>query len=122
MAGWVGKAFGASRGEGAGDHLPGLLLPCALAGRPSVRPIARDTAWRALNAVFNALELQGQVGTHCLRKIFANAVHEANHYDLPKTQKALGHRNINSTLAYLSFREEDVELAILAAASRVLAA
>ena len=37
-------------------------------------------------------------------------------------QQALGHRNINSTVAYLSFREEDVELAILAAASRVLAA
>jgi integrase len=75
-----------------------------------------------LNAVFEPLELQGQLDTHCLRKTFANAVYEANHHDLPKTQKALGHRNINSTVAYLSFREEDVELAILAAASRVLAA
>jgi integrase len=88
----------------------------------SLHPIARETAWRVLNTVFEALELQGQLGTHCLRKTFANAVYEANHHDLPKTQQALGHRNINSTVAYLSFREEDVELAILAAASRVLAA
>jgi integrase len=40
------------------------------------------------------------LGTYCLRKTFANAVYEANHHDLPKTQKALGHRNINSTVAY----------------------
>jgi len=75
-----------------------------------------------LNAVFETLELQGRLGTHCLRTIFANTVYEANHHDLPKTQKALGHRNLNSTVAYVSFLEEDVELAILAAASRVLAA
>jgi integrase len=86
------------------------------------RAISREQAWRVLTAVFAANELQGRLGTHCLRKTFANNVYEANHHDLPKTQKALGHRNINSTVAYLSFREEDVELAILAAASRTLAA
>jgi len=40
------------------------------------------------------------LGTYCLRKTFANAVYEANHHDLPKTQHALGYRNINSTVAY----------------------
>jgi integrase len=86
------------------------------------RPISRVQAWRILDAAFEANGLQGKLGTHCLRKTFANAVYEANHHDLPRTQKALGHRNINSTVAYLSFREEDVELAILAAAARTLAA
>jgi len=30
-----------------------------------------------------------------------------------KTQRALGHRNINSTVQYLSFREEEIDEAIL---------
>jgi hypothetical protein len=32
-----------------------------------------------------------------------------------EVQRAMGHRNINSTVAYLSFREEDIADAILAA-------
>jgi hypothetical protein len=34
---------------------------------------------------------------------------------LVKVQRAMGHWNINSTVAYLSFREEDVVDAVLAA-------
>jgi site-specific recombinase XerD len=32
-----------------------------------------------------------------------------------KTQRALGHKNINSTVIYLSFRQEKIDAAILAA-------
>jgi hypothetical protein len=35
--------------------------------------------------------------------------------DLVKVQRAMGHHNINSTVAYLSFREEEIADAILAA-------
>jgi hypothetical protein len=34
--------------------------------------------------------------------------------DIFRTQRALGHRNINSTVQYLSFREADIDRAILA--------
>ena len=34
---------------------------------------------------------------------------------LVKTQRALGHKDINSTVAYLSFREEEIDAAVLAA-------
>jgi hypothetical protein len=33
--------------------------------------------------------------------------------DIFKIQKAMGHININSTVTYLSFNEEDIEKAIM---------
>lgn len=54
------------------------------------------------------------MGTHALWKTFANKVYTRLQHDLVKTQHALGHRNINSTVSYLSFCEEDVTQAILA--------
>jgi hypothetical protein len=41
-------------------------------------------------------------------------VYEKLGRDLVKTQRALGHRTINSTVQYLSFAETDIEAAILA--------
>jgi hypothetical protein len=49
-----------------------------------------------------------------MRKTFANRVYDRLRHDLVKTQRALGHKNINSTVSYLSFRDEDVDAAILA--------
>jgi hypothetical protein len=36
-------------------------------------------------------------------------------HDLVKTQRAMGRANVNSTAEYLSFREEEIDAAILAA-------
>jgi integrase len=79
------------------------------------RPISREQAWRILKEAFTANELTGKLGTHAMRKTFANRMYEKLGHDLVKTQRALGHKNINSTVAYLSFREEDIAAAILAA-------
>jgi integrase len=49
-----------------------------------------------------------------MRKTFANRVYQKLNHDLVKTQRALGHRNINSTVSYLRFAEEDIDQAILA--------
>jgi integrase len=54
------------------------------------------------------------VGTHAMRKIFANRVYHQLNGDLVKTQRAMGHKNINSTMAYLSFVEDEIDQAILA--------
>ncbi len=48
-----------------------------------------------------------------MRKTFARRVHEKLGKDLVKTQKAMGHRSINSTVSYLSFNEEEIDDAIL---------
>lgn len=80
----------------------------------SNRPITRVQAWKVIHRTAVDAGLTGKIGTHTLRKTFANAVYDKLDRDLVRTQKALGHRNINSTVSYLSFREEDIDAAILA--------
>ena len=79
------------------------------------RNISREQAWRILKEAFNANELSGELGTHAMRKTFCNRMYDKLNHDLVKTQKAMGHANINSTVQYLSFREEEIDAAILAA-------
>jgi integrase len=79
------------------------------------RAISREQAWRILKEAFGSHELTGKLGTHVMRKTFANRMYEKLNRDLVKVQRAMGPRNINSTVAYLSFREEDIADAILAA-------
>ena len=78
------------------------------------RPITRIQAWQILTEAYRTNELTGKLGTHAMRKTFANKVYTRLQHDLVKTQRALGHRNINSTVSYLSFCEDDVTQAILA--------
>lgn len=78
----------------------------------------RKSAWRILSQAFKAAGiqgLQGQLGTHSMRKTFAANVYKRLGKDLVKTQRALGHRNIQSTAQYLSFDESEITAAILAA-------
>ena len=79
------------------------------------RHISREQAWRILKEAFNSNELQGKLGTHAMRKTFAARMYLRLDRDLVKVQRAMGHANINSTVQYLSFREEEIEAAILAA-------
>jgi integrase len=80
----------------------------------SDQPINRKHAWRILTEAYAVNELAGTLGTHSMRKTFANRVHVLLGRDLVKTQRALGHKNINSTVSYLSFLEEEIDAAILA--------
>ncbi len=78
------------------------------------QPITRVQAWRVLRRAYATSRMTGNLGTHSMRKTFANRIYEKLGRDLVKTQRALGHRNINSTVSYLSFRQEDIDAAILA--------
>lgn len=77
------------------------------------RPIGRIQFYRILRAAADANGLTGKIGTHSMRKTFADKMYEALGRDIFRTQKALGHKNINSTVQYLSFKEQDIEAAIL---------
>jgi integrase len=79
------------------------------------RHISREQAWRILKEAFSSNELSGKLGTHAMRKTFANRMYDKLNRDLVKVQRAMGHANINSTVQYLSFREEEIDAAILAA-------
>lgn len=76
------------------------------------KPITRQHAYYVLRRSASVNELSGKIGTHSMRKTFAKKVHSALEHDLFKTQKALGHASIQSTLSYMSFQEEDIENAI----------
>jgi site-specific recombinase XerD len=78
------------------------------------RPISKVQAWRILHEAVTTNELTGKLGTHAMRNTFANRVYQQLNHDLVKTQRAMGHKNINSTVAYLSFVEDEIDQAILA--------
>jgi site-specific recombinase XerD len=77
------------------------------------KPISRIQAWKMLTKVYEASGLTGALGTHSLRKTFADRVYEKLGHDLLKTQRALAHRDIKSTISYLAFKQQDVDEAIL---------
>jgi len=76
--------------------------------------LTREMAHRILKEAYECCRLTGKLGTHCCRKTFANNVYDRLDHDLVKTQKALGHKWVSTTAQYISFREEDVDEAILA--------
>ena len=77
------------------------------------RPISRIQALRILKEAFDSCAMTGKLGTHSMRKTFANNVHEKLDRDLVKTQRALGQKNITTTIRYLSFRDQEIDEAIL---------
>jgi integrase len=76
-------------------------------------PITRVQAYRILKSVFDECEITGNLGTHSMRKSFAASMREKLGKDLFLLQKALGHKNVNSTVSYLSFCQEEIDEAIL---------
>lgn len=75
--------------------------------------ISRIQAWRIYKAAFQRLKLGGKLGTHSTRKTFADKMYKALDKDLIRTQRALGHANVNSTVSYLSFNETEIDEALL---------
>lgn len=90
---------------------PGLFIFRSRKG--GNRPISRVQAWRILNEQFEKHEMVGQLGCHCTRKTFAKKMYKALDNDIVKLQKALHHSSIITSVAYLSFMEEDIDEAIM---------
>lgn len=89
--------------------------PVFLSREGAHSPLSRYRAWQILKAAYRRCGLTGKLGTHSLRKTFASRVYEGLKHDLVLVQKALGHRNIASTISYLGFNEQAIDQAILAA-------
>lgn len=71
------------------------------------------SVWRLLNYTAKELGMTLKVGTHSMRKTFAarvyqNLMDKKNPDALRILQAGLGHENINNTIKYLSFREDDL--------------
>jgi integrase/recombinase XerD len=85
------------------------------------KAITRQTANRLLKIVFEKCDSlkkdnnsKRTLGTHCLRKTFAQEMYESCKGAIAVVQKLLGHKNINSTSSYLSFNDSELRDAILA--------
>jgi len=98
----------ASRGQGQPES---YLFRSQRGGNAA---LGRIGGWCVLKKAYKTLSLTGRVSCHSLRKSFASRVYDKLDHDLVKTQKALGHKNIQSTVAYLNFRQEDIDSAVLA--------
>lgn len=94
------------------------------------RHISRQRAWGIIHGAARSLGMTGTIGTHSMRKTFADKVYSyflnkaaaGNPVDAFRTtSKALGHQSINSTDKYLSFREETIDEAIGAIFKRATA-
>jgi integrase len=73
------------------------------------KALSRVQAYRILRDAFERCELDIDIpGTHVMRKTFAQEVYIGFGGDIFKTQKALGHENPGSTVAYLSFNEAEL--------------
>jgi site-specific recombinase XerD len=77
------------------------------------QPISKVQAWQILHEAVVTNELTGTLGTHMMRKTFANRLYERLGHDLFKTQKALRHQNVNSTVRYLHVDQHEINQAIL---------
>lgn len=75
----------------------------------TAKAISRVAAWKIFTTAYSALGLTGKLGTHAMRKTLAKRVYEGSGKDLMKTQKALGHSRVTSTVSYLSFDEKDLD-------------
>jgi len=74
--------------------------------------ISRVQVWRILNKAFATIGMTGKLGTHCMRKTFADRIYDHFDGELIKVQKALGHKWVTTTSAYISFKQEDIDEAI----------
>ena len=77
--------------------------------------IHRVQAHRLLTAAFRHAEIfgpTGELGTHCMRKTFASKMWDAHDGNIWKVQNAMGHASPASTVAYLSFNEDEQRSAV----------
>ena len=100
-----------------GYNNPSFSLFCS---RKGLR-LSRIQAWRVLRKAYAEAGIDGPVGTHSMRKTFANRIY--THFierlacgeridPFRLVSKALGHQRIENTEAYLSFRQDDIDKSI----------
>ena len=77
-------------------------------------PITKQHFWRVLKSACLLAGIDPTlVGTHSMRKTFAQRVYKGLGNDIYATSKALGHAHIATTVAYLGVAQENIDKAIL---------
>jgi integrase len=79
------------------------------------RAMDRHTGWLTLHRAFVAAGVIGMAGSHCMRKTYAENVRIALGGDIFRLSKAMRHTSVFTTLAYMSYKQEEIDRAILRA-------
>ena len=105
VAAWVRRL----RERGYGDDVPLFVSrKRGPGGRP--RSITSTQAGRMIHRACRLAGIDGPTGTHSMRKTIARRVADATDDNIFRVQKVLGHRNVNSTLAYMrSMARDEIE-------------
>lgn len=82
-------------------------------GRFHNRPLGYLRAWQILKAAYAIVGITGKAATHTMRKTFAKRVYQAADENIFKTQKALGHKNLNNTVSYLNVGQDEIDALII---------
>jgi integrase len=90
-----------------------INAPLFLSRSCRMKPISRVWVYRLLRKIYRANKMTGKLGTHSMRKTFAARIHPLLGADMVKTQAALGHQYMESTIRYLSFLQEEIDRATL---------
>lgn len=94
----------------------GGLVGYVFKGPTSKNKLSRGYAYTLIKRAFDNAGLHGgngKLGSHTLRKIFARLVDKALDHDLIRINYALRNSSISRTIAYLSFKEAQIDEAIL---------
>ncbi len=83
-------------------------------GAGNLRPLTRESARRIMHAAFAAaaIEDDGRLGTHTLRKTWARKVYKNSGNDIMILKAALNHSDVAVTQKYLEADEDEVMAAI----------
>lgn len=90
-----------------------LSAPLFAAYRGVRRPITRFQGHSILKKAICASGLSGKLGTHSMRKTFAEKVYRGLDHDIFATSRALGHSCIRNTVRYLTIDQQRIDQAIL---------
>lgn len=77
-----------------------------------LKSISRSRAHEVLKEIYAKAKIFGSVATHTMRKTFAQNMRRLLNGDIVNLMKAMGHRSINTTMAYMSFDNDEIDSAI----------
>jgi integrase len=72
------------------------------------KPITRGAVWHSLNKYAKEAGLQGQIGTHTLRKTFGYQLYKKG-IDITRIQYIFNHSSPKVTLRYIGITQEEVD-------------
>ena len=76
--------------------------------------INRQNAHNIIKKAVNEVKITGKVSTHSMRKTFAASMYDRLDGNIFKIKEAMGHVSVDSTVSYLSFKQDEIDSAILA--------